>query len=101
MAAVEAASSDASVFNDETLSESNVIFLRRMMALVHELRTWTLRDETSKMSKIDNLKADLLYLCDLQNVICEYLQHFVAILRRPKSASETQLLQQDGGDTGP
>ena len=80
---MQAGAADTTIFSDTSLSEANQAFLRRMIVLVRELEAWTLRDEDTKMSKIDYLKADLLYLCDLQNLICEYFQHFVAILHRP------------------
>ena len=55
------------------MSRENHVFLLRMGALVNEIAKWAERDETSRMSKLDWLKIDLLYVSDLQNVFCEYL----------------------------
>ena len=87
--------------NASQLSRDNHVFLLRMGALVNEIAKWAERDETSRMGKLDWLKIDLLYVSDLQNVFCEYLQHYVAILRRENPTSTQNLIEVDGGPDGP
>ena len=86
-----------------SISLENQIFLGRMQALVDSLAAWTKREESSQMSRLDWLKIDLLYITDLQNVICEYLQHYAAILKHKALGSpESQYLTAiDGGVDGP
>lgn len=73
-----------------------------MSAFLASLSEYTERDPRGKMSKLDYLKVDLLYLHELQNVFCEYLQHFAQILLRKGSVdSDCQLIDQDGGPQGP
>jgi len=70
-----------------------------MAAFVVKLAEWSERDQIYRMSKVDTLKIDFLYVSDLQNVFCEYLQHYVTILRRQTHQGE--LTEKDGGADGP
>ena len=53
-----------------------------MTVFVAKIIEWSDRDPVTRMSKLDALKVDLLYVTDWQNLLCEYLSHFVTIYRR-------------------
>ena len=53
------------------------------------------------MSKLDWLKIDLLYITDLQNVVCEYLQNYAAMMKFQVAHTEEYLTEMDGGADGP
>ena len=55
-----------------------------MTAFISAISKWAEMDAKNQMSRLHFLKVDLLYIKDLQNVFCEYLQHFAAILSSPK-----------------
>ena len=69
-----------------------------MAAFVTEIPKWTARDEHTRMARLDWMKIDLLYVTGLQNLFSEYLQHYVAMLKRDPTE---YLSAMDGGVDGP